>query len=253
VVHGFKSTQAECESNFFMTHHGRELYDLGEDVTVCWASNETEGSSVREDCAGAGMRFDNLADLPSSLWAGHVYDFTYTITVPAVRSPLGSIPHANVHSCLRNVGFCTPFVASTTGLATHSAALTATLSPESATMTSQVQLDVGQYTVIIHGRWFDASGLKHDMARATLCDVSQKLGEVRQNVKRQVPITCATRAQNICFESRMNPSAGDQPLQEYSRRSRLGVRAVSPFHGRMPNTACGQAVPLPRGQGQAPL
>ena len=105
------------------------------------------------------------AELPSTLRAGQDYSVTYKATVPSSRAPVGTIPHANVHSCLRDVGFCTPFVSNTPGLATHSAALTAQLSPNEATITSEVKLDPGQYTVIIHGRWFDTAGLRHDNER----------------------------------------------------------------------------------------
>ena len=32
------------------------------------------------------------------------------------------IPHANIHSCFSNIGFCTPFVKNTPGLSTHTSA-----------------------------------------------------------------------------------------------------------------------------------
>ena len=152
--------------------HVVSAYDLGEDVTLCWVSNTTTSTTEREECSDAYMQFANLAELPATMNSGQEYTVTYSAHVPAGRDPAGPIPHANVHSCLRDVGFCTPFVANQPGLATHSAALQSTLSQGTASFTSAVRLDPGQYTVIIHGRWFDGSGLKHDMARATIRDVA---------------------------------------------------------------------------------
>ena len=154
-------------------------YDLGEDVTLCWLTDAPNGgSAAREDCAGASMEFV-LPLLPSSLWSGQQYSVHYRMLVPSSRSPTSLIPHANVHSCVRSVGFCTPFVSNTPGLSTHSVALQGNLSASSALsnsleLTSEVKLSPDQYTIIIHGRWFDDAGRKHDMARATYVDVSSR-------------------------------------------------------------------------------
>ncbi len=73
-------------------------------------------------------------------------------------------------------------LSSTPGLATHSSALDAAF-PTSGGGTvavvvggqvrfsSVITLSADQYTIIVHGRWFDAAGLQHDMARAAYRDV----------------------------------------------------------------------------------
>jgi len=158
-----------------VVHHlvRRRLYDLGEDVTLCWAT-PINGSSAREDCSGAEVVYEDPP--PSGMVQGDAYEVSYQMLVPIPRSPTPTIPHANIHSCERNVGFCTPFVANTPGLSTHSTALTGTLTTvgttESTSFTSEVQLDAGQYTIIAHCRWYDTSGAQHNMARAVMRDVA---------------------------------------------------------------------------------
>ena len=145
-------------------------------VTLCWATDVNAGTpAVREDCQGASMNFDNLDALPSTLTADTEYPIKYTMKVPSGRMPLAAIPHANVHSCVRSVGFCTPFVSNTPGLSTHSAALKGTISATNdVKLESLIKLSAEQYTIIVHGRWFDAAGVKHDMARATFRDVQDE-------------------------------------------------------------------------------
>ena len=43
---------------------------------------------------------------------------SYSAFVPSALNATDDIPHANIHSCLRTVGFCTPFVSNTPGLST---------------------------------------------------------------------------------------------------------------------------------------
>jgi hypothetical protein len=87
--------------------------------------------TMQEDCAGADVRYTFTWPQPS--YASTEYDVTFEATIPqqrniALAKDSGTnmayhVPHANIHSCLRKVGFCTPFVANTPELATHSAAL----------------------------------------------------------------------------------------------------------------------------------
>jgi len=148
-------------------------YDLGEDVTLCWVT-PVNGSAAREDCSGAEVIYE--VPPPADMMQGSTYEVRYQMVVPSTRSPTGTIPHANIHSCDRNVGFCTPFVANTPGLSTHSAALQGTLTShgtdETTTFASQVLLDAGQYTIIAHCRWYDTNGAQHNMARAVMRDVA---------------------------------------------------------------------------------
>jgi len=97
---------------------------------------------------------------------------TFKMHVPLARNFLADIPHANLHSCLRNNIFCTPFVANTPTLATHAPALKGTLDHNgNAYFENENKLAANQYTIIAHGRWYDTAGLKHDMARAHIVDV----------------------------------------------------------------------------------
>jgi hypothetical protein len=148
-------------------------YDVGEDVTLCWATVNATMEALREDCSGAKMTIDNLDELPpTQLAADTPYEVRYTMEVPSMRSPEALIPHANIHSCVRTVGFCSPFVSDTPGLATHTEANEGEeLKSGRASFLSTVVLGEGQYTIIVHARWFDTLGVQHDMARAIFRDV----------------------------------------------------------------------------------
>ena len=181
-------------------------YDYGEDITLCWAKQASQSTSEREDCRGAAVLWgasgaSDSSALENKLLSSVAYQVTYRAVVPQQRTghqPALSIPHGNIHSCLRKVGFCTPFVKNTKELSTHSPALTGEFELGAAdgvfrsTLTSEVQLEEGDdrvripssnctslvhgyrpgtYTVIAHVRWFE-NGTQHDMARAALTDVS---------------------------------------------------------------------------------
>ena len=98
--------------------------DLGQDITLCWATSS--GTSAREDCAGAYMEF--TYQWPAKMTSDREYPITFRMHVPPSRGVVdAAVPHANLHSCLRNNIFCTPFVANTPTLATHAPALSGTL------------------------------------------------------------------------------------------------------------------------------
>ena len=72
------------------------------------------------------------------------------------------VPHSNLHSCSQYVGFCTPLIADTPGVATHTAALRGDLRADAArgpawanaTFAGELVLEAGVYTVIAHVRFF---------------------------------------------------------------------------------------------------
>jgi hypothetical protein len=100
------------------------------------------------------------------------YQIDFKMHVPTTTVSQVAVPHANLHSCLRNNIFCTPFVANTPMLATHALALSGQLDADGdATFVNANQLVADQYTIIAHGRWFDSSGTKHDMARARIQNI----------------------------------------------------------------------------------
>ena len=94
----------------------RQLYDLGEDISLCWATDPALGTTHREDCAGSFAEF--TFEWPSVMTSDTTYHVTYNVHVPPGLSP-GNVTHTNIHSCLRNGNvFCTPFVSATSSLAT---------------------------------------------------------------------------------------------------------------------------------------
>eukprot|EP00307_Rebecca_sp_RCC1486_P000185 CAMPEP_0119412484 /NCGR_PEP_ID=MMETSP1335-20130426/4907_1 /TAXON_ID=259385 /ORGANISM="Chrysoculter rhomboideus, Strain RCC1486" /LENGTH=959 /DNA_ID=CAMNT_0007437225 /DNA_START=56 /DNA_END=2935 /DNA_ORIENTATION=+ len=148
-------------------------YDVGDDVTLCWKTDMTTRIRVREDCGAAHTTF--TFDWPDVLYSSTEYPVTFDAYIPSDNLALSTvgeadyhIPHANIHSCVRSVGFCTPFVANTPGLSTHSPTVYGNVSADTriATFSSAVELEPLQYTIIAHIRWFDTNGDKHDMARA---------------------------------------------------------------------------------------
>lgn len=149
----------------------RALYDLGQDITLCWGTSNISGSEpIREDCRGAYMEFTH--GLPDLLYSNIEYNVSFEMHVPIALNPLHAVAHANIHSCLRNNIFCTPFVANTPNLATHSPALTGFFDDAgNSSFYNHVALAPNQYTVICHGRWNDIYGTTHDMARARIVDV----------------------------------------------------------------------------------
>ena len=128
--------------------------------------------TLREPCDGASVTIVNISlSQTLELTSGSSRPASVSTFVPAYRQPLNELPHVNFHSCERRVGFCTPFIANTPGLSTHSVAQTAVLSDQHVTLNLTLSLSAGDYTVIAHSRWFDTSGLQHDMARATFARV----------------------------------------------------------------------------------
>ena len=84
-----------------LLHSLGAAYDFGEDVSLCWATNETTGTTVREDCLSSDVEFRLLP--PIDMVAGSEYTVEYRIAIPTARSPRTTIPHANIHSCQRAV------------------------------------------------------------------------------------------------------------------------------------------------------
>jgi len=121
-------------------------------------------------------------------------DVTQFSIIDQTVSTLGdfSIPHVNIHSCISSVGACTPFIANTPGLSTHTSAqskdFSSTTSSQSIlTETILVTLPAGSYTIIGHVRFFTANG-KYDVAMGQSRTV--KLLEKTDNTLLFVLVTC---------------------------------------------------------------
>lgn len=104
------------------------------------------------------------------------------ITSQTTSSGVVEISHGNLHACVSRIGFCTPFVANTPELSTHSPALTGNLSSvpgethEEIVFNSSVVYDEGTYTVIAHGRVYtNNNAYKYDIARAITVTVTPAL------------------------------------------------------------------------------
>jgi hypothetical protein len=160
-------------------------YDTGEDVTLCWVRADGFASPVRESCAGSTIYF---LDPPSSVASLTTTAIVYELAVPTARMPNRTVPHLNIHTCSRVVGFCTPFLEETPGLVTQSPALMGLLGPSESIpilernaslsyvavrAVSDLALPVGDYTLIAHAWWVDETGMRHEVARAFLLDVYQ--------------------------------------------------------------------------------
>ena len=87
---------------------------------------------------------------PAKMTSDREYPITFRMHVPPSRGVVdAAVPHANLHSCLRNNIFCTPFVANTPTLATHAPALSGTLNANGdADFENLNQLAANQYTII---------------------------------------------------------------------------------------------------------
>lgn len=167
--------------------HSVEAYELGADTPICWATLDSSSEPQREDCNGTDVRFLSGLEtfIGSQLYVSTYYEFLIEARIPPSRGAVVrnyaedkneryrgdfDVSHGNVHMCLDSVGFCTPFVQNTPGLSTHSAEARCLLNANgTCTLSSRMQFDALQtYTAIAHVRWYDAAGVKHDIARARL-------------------------------------------------------------------------------------
>ena len=146
-----------------------------------------EGSSVAtwpSDALDIGFIIPPPDEMTDSVeydvsWYAAIRTSEFNLTQYAVETVVWDVPHSNLHSCLAEVGFCTPFVSNTPGLSTHSPALVDNFQPDQSrgetwmnlTFRETLQLDAASYTIIAHARYFtiEAGALvKYDMAQAVV-------------------------------------------------------------------------------------
>jgi hypothetical protein len=77
---------------------------------------------------------------------GTTYTVKYHFSTSLNISSVPHVPHANLHSCRSEMGTCTPNVAKTPGLVTHSAALKADLSLSGSSLAAEFTSDLGLET-----------------------------------------------------------------------------------------------------------
>merc|ERR1712166_310626 len=157
-------------------------YLTGEDSPVLWqtftkvdscnASNtvkSTEMILTNPNDQGIYLTYTKPDSIYSLQAAPVVVKFSLANTFTIVKNGYSMLPHVNIHSCNADTGACTPFVKTTPGLSTHTAAIkrniTTTHTPGRWSMdeTLNVVLPKGSYMMIAHVRFFTSQG-KWDVA-----------------------------------------------------------------------------------------
>ena len=142
-----------------------------EDCTVCWSTvysstEDTTGErSIAECPASIRVTWDALP--PEEMFEGASYPVQYSIKIaPALQNvtlasdKTTTIAHANIHSCVASAGACTPFIANTPGLSTHTAELRGDFDATGkAIFESDMTLSPEMYTIIGHVRFYEPNAL----------------------------------------------------------------------------------------------
>jgi len=143
------------------------LEDANAACSVCWktvygSAEDTTGVTTMSECP-EGIAVSWQTPVPTEMFAGSDYPVTYRLTVDEAKFPvfkkgkdtLNHVPHANIHSCIASRGACTPFVANSPGLATHTPAVKGDLVDGGLVdFTSDVSLTEEVYTIIAHVRFY---------------------------------------------------------------------------------------------------
>ena len=138
---------------------------------VCWET-PTNSPSIKAKIVHCppGFELEWTKAPPRRLFQDEDYDVSYRVKIGDRLDQLEAvqgfdIAHSNIHSCFASVEECTPSIADTPGLATHTGAEKGNVNRRGeADFTSKIsQLPPGEYTVIAHVRFFldkggDSSG-----------------------------------------------------------------------------------------------
>lgn len=160
------------------------LEDANAECAICWKTvyasvNDTAGVTKMTKCVDANVKTAWIKKPPAEMVELQDYDVVWDVSVPGLVVDKNLVPHANIHSCIAKRGACTPFVANSPGLATHTAAIKKELTKTDGTfMTefeSKVNLKNDQYTIIAHTRLMVNEGqpkpTKYDIAIGISRDV----------------------------------------------------------------------------------
>lgn len=168
------------------------LESANAECPVCWATryadnNDTVGVTKMAPCPST-LDVVWVQKPPTTFIENTNYKVSWSIDTSAFTVSIKDdhIPHANIHSCLRDVGACTPFVANTPGLATHTSAITKTMTKGQATFESSVNLELGKYTIIAHTRLF----IEDRGSKPTKLDVA--IGCSRTVVEKKIEVTASS-------------------------------------------------------------
>mmetsp|Transcript_55624 Transcript_55624/g.132077 ORF Transcript_55624/g.132077 Transcript_55624/m.132077 type:complete len:580 (+) Transcript_55624:141-1880(+) len=135
--------------------------------SVCWrtvyasATDKTGVTTMAECPMTITVNWDTKP--PVEMYQGTSYPVQYALKiapeshkVTLAAKKTTTISHANIHSCIASRGACTPFVANSPGLATHTAELTGNFDANGlATFTSDMLLTPEVYTIIAHVRFYE--------------------------------------------------------------------------------------------------
>ena len=129
---------------------------------VCWET-PTNSPSIKAKIVHCppGFELEWIKAPPRRFFQDEDYDVSYRVKIGNRLDQLEAvqgfdIAHSNVHSCFASVEECTPSIADTPGLATHTDAEKSNVNRRGeAEFTSEIsQLPPGEYTVIAHVRFF---------------------------------------------------------------------------------------------------
>lgn len=103
-------------------------YDVGGPAPVCWRTSNSVTTRVAACPHELILTYHDPPPNPLYSMRDYISHFRVTVnevalgvvyTTSAVTNQSINLVHANVHSCVATVGFCTPAIGNTPGLATH--------------------------------------------------------------------------------------------------------------------------------------
>ena len=156
-----------------------DSYDVGGTDPICWKTDLVNGGTTKLDSCPDDFKLEFILEPPKVMYGREYYpvQYRFSLDIDAIDHYQVNdvdIPHANIHSCVSTVGFCTPFVSNTPGLSTHTPALSGDVEYTSdgiytVDFIDDMKLEDEQYTIIAHVRVFGEEGgitYKYDMAAA---------------------------------------------------------------------------------------
>jgi hypothetical protein len=124
----------------------------GVDISVDWS--KLEGKLIA----------DSDVTVPSKL----ILPASINVTTPLFKAHNLEVDHTNIHACLTKGGFCSPFVAQSPGLVTHTEALKGGKDDD---VNFAVKLEEGTWTFITHYRIFVDDNIRVDFAKGRVATV----------------------------------------------------------------------------------
>ena len=142
------------------------LEDANAACAVCWkttyssAADKTGVTTMGECPDTVAIKWDTKP--PEEMFQGTVYPVSYgadiklgSYDIRVHPTKTTTVAHANIHSCIASRGACTPFVANSPGLATHTPELKGDFDEDGTVrFKSDVDLTTETYTIIAHVRFY---------------------------------------------------------------------------------------------------